>query len=355
MQNLDSNSEEAVDVDDSNFGTSETKSNFKPFEKVNYFQFKNGVNVYRIMPPMFSCLEQGHYAKYYSRHWGYFDENGRQKSFNCLKKYDDTTRELVEECPFCTDQENKFQSKKAAEALVATLTDKINKAQSQGASREDLTEEIDELQSAKEDLLVANKQYSPRQQRFWVNAMNLQGEFGLLALPKTVYEALVGKRDQDQKTGKFVRGTGQIQKVKEKEKIDPLGVNEGVFWAIERTGSGQFDTEYTVGPFKAERQLDDGTVVEVSKRAPLSAEQKQLALKKCKDLNTVFNHLFLTKEQAEAVVNGSPSAVNAVNNAPRKVETSESKTQSENTFNRKVPEWNPSDAELLKKFTTTTK
>ena len=352
MLQVENNFEEAVDVDtDSQFGNSERKQ-AKSFEKTNYFQLNSGTNVYRIMPPMFSCLEEGHWAVYYGRHFGYFDERGKQKSYSCMKKYDKETRALVEDCPFCLDQESKLSCKKSAEARVTTLANQIDTLQSKGKTASDLQELIGELEDAKRELSVATRQYSARQQRFWVNAMNLDGEFGLLALPKTVYEALQGKRTEDKESGKFNRAPGLLQWIKEKEKIDALDVNQGCFWSITRSGSSQFDTEYTVTPYKTERQLDDDTVVWATKKAPLSAEQKKQALVKCKDLNHAFDYMFLSQEQALAVINGGSSAVTAVENAPRPVEVEQevSKPVASVAPVAETPKHFPSDKELLEKF-----
>ena len=356
MLDVNANNEEAVDVDtDNQFGTSESKSkNFKPFDKANYFNFKSGVNVYRIMPAMFSNLESGHWAVYYGRHFGYVDSEGKMKSFTCIKKYDEETRALVEECPFCVDQETKKARKESLDHEVKELHAQINKHQSVGTHPDQIAALQRELKDKSSELSVASKLYNARQKRFWVNAMNMNGEFGLLGLPQTVYEGLAGKREQDKKTNKYIRKPGLLAKLKEDKKVDALDVNQGVWFSIEKTGSTQYDTEYKIEPFKEEKVFDDGSVGEIIKRAPLSTEQKKLALTKCKDLNHVFDYLFLTAEQAKQVINGSPAAVNAVMNAPRKVEQQTvvgngNVVAGGDVLNRQPPEW-LTDKELLAKF-----
>ncbi len=318
MIDVSTDGEEVLSADDldSQFGSSSKPTQVKKFEKTNYFTFKNGDNVYRIMPPMFSALESGHWSVHYAKHFGYFNENGKQVNFVCLREYDNAGGGLTQDCPFCLDQEKK---KKTMEKLAVDVNDvqnKLHEAKVSGNADEAARYE-QLLDETKMEWQRAKSLYNPRNARFWVNAMNKNGEFGLLPLPKTVYEALLGKRTPDPKDpNRWVRSQGLIAKTKEKNNLDPLSVNEGVWLVVSRIGSGQYDTEYTVAVLKEEIQLQDGTFVEKVARATLSEQQKREAITKCKDLNKVFDHLILTPEAAKAVVNGSGKSVDAVMNAP---------------------------------------
>ncbi len=323
MIDVSSDNDEVINVEqldlDKQFGDSQPK-NFKKFDKTTYFTFKNGDNVFRVMPPMFTSLDAGHWAIYYAKHFGYFNEEGKSVNYVCLRTYDNATGALTQECPFCVDQENK---KKNKEKLAVDVNDKetqLHKANVAGdkALVNVLAQELEELL---DEHNRAVKLYNPRNARFWVNAMNMNGEFGLLALPKTVYEALVGKKVPDAKNpSKYVRSEGLLQKVKAKDKIDALSVNEGVWLVITRTGSTQFDTEYSTSVLKEEIELPSGDIVDKTKRATLSDQQKREAITKCKDLRKVFDYLMLSYEDAQNVVGGSGKTVTALANASRPVQ-----------------------------------
>jgi hypothetical protein len=320
MINVESDNDEVISPDqlDSQFGDSQPK-NFKKFEKTTYFNLKNGDNVYRIMPAMFSCLEAGHWSVYYAKHFGYTNEDGKAVNYICLREYDNQTGAMIQDCPFCLDQE---QKKKDMERLALEVNDLQNKLHAARVSGGNVAEVESQLEDTKEAHNKARNLYNPRSARFWVNAMNMTGEFGLLPLPKTVYEALVGKKVQDARNpSKYTRSQGLLQRIKEKDKLDALSVNEGVWFVITREGSTQFDTEYKISVLKEEIELGSGDIVEKTKRSTLSDQQKREALTKCKDLRKVFDHIILSPEQAKSAANGSGKSVSAVMNQPVPTQT----------------------------------
>lgn len=318
MINVESDSDEVISPDqlDSQFGDSQPK-NFKKFEKTTYFNLKNGDNIYRIMPAMFSCLDAGHWSVYYAKHFGYTNEEGKATNYICLREYDNQTGAMIQDCPFCLDQEQKKKDMERLALEVNDLQNKVHAAKVQGGSNvAELEQQLDDTREAHNK---ARNLYNPRSARFWVNAMNMNGEFGLLPLPKTVYEALVGKKVQDLKNpSKYTRSQGLLTRTKEKDKLDALNVNEGVWFVISRAGSTQFDTEYTIAVLKEEIELPSGDIVEKTKRATLSDQQKREALTKCKDLRKVFDHIILKPEQARLITGGSGKAATAVMNQPVK-------------------------------------
>lgn len=323
MIDVSSDNDEVVNVEqvelDKQFGDSQPK-NFKKFDKTTYFTFKNGDNVFRVMPPMFTSLDAGHWAIYYAKHFGYFNEEGKSVNYVCLREYDQQTQVMTQDCPFCIDQELKKKNKEKLAVDVNEKENALHKANVTGDR--DLARTLtQELETLLDEHNKAVKLYNPRNARFWVNAMNMNGEFGLLALPKTVYEALVGKKIPDVKNpSKYVRSEGLLQKVKAKDKIDALSVNEGVWLVITRTGSTQFDTEYSTAVLKEEIELPSGDIVEKTKRAVLSDQQKREALTKCRDLRKVFDHIILSYDDAKLVVGGSGKTVTALANASKPVQ-----------------------------------
>lgn len=322
MIDVESDNDEVLDIEklDAQFGDS-TPKNFKKFDKTNYFTFKNGDNIYRIMPPMFSSLDKGHWSVYYAKHFGYTNAEGKSVNFVCLREYDNQTGGLIQDCPFCLDQENKKKDMEKFAFEVNELQNQFHNYKVQGNAIE--AERAGALlEEAKDNHQLARSLYNPRSARFWVNAMTMNGEFGLLGLPKTVYEALVGKKVQDVKNpSKYTRSQGLLQRIKEKDKIDAVSVNEGVWFNITREGSTQFDTEYKTSVLKEEIELPSGDLVEKTRRSTLSDQQKREALSKCKDLQKVFDHIILTPEAAKLAAGGSARSVSAVMNAPQPVQS----------------------------------
>lgn len=312
MQNFDLENDDGVEIDNE-FGDgngSQAKRNYDP---INYFTFQSGDNYFRIMPEMFEAKERGLWALYYVRHWGYKNSKGKQNPLICVKKFDFRTKTVTSECVLCKDQDKYKVQIDNLDAKSKTLRSQLEGVNVQSVEYANIQST---LSSIGEELKDLRFKYKTPERKFWVNAMNKAGEFGLLALPKTVYEQIAGKRENN------VRLPGLIKKLQDQEDIEALNVNQGVWFNIQRTGSTQYDTEYSVSVEKEIIEVN-GRKVPQTKLAPLSNEQKGLALKKCRDLTAVFNHSVLSDEQMEAVVNGSPAALSAITSASRAVPTAD--------------------------------
>ncbi len=300
---------------DNQFGNSASRNaKRKEFKKTNYFNLEKGDNFYRIMPEMFTGIEKNLWAVYYVRHWGYKKENGQKQPFLCVRKYDPKTRMIAHECAFCRDFEAKSDTVDELKEELDKFKKMLAEAQDNGSDDEveGLEAQIDDVSSR---LSETRGTLGSVERRFWVNALNKKGEFGILALPKTVFEQLAGKRNKD-----GTRVPGLFKTLDEEEGISALDVDQGVFFKITRTGSDQFDTEYATS---AEQEITEvnGRKTKQTKLAPLSNEVKMRALKECTDLVTMFDHLVLSDADMKAIVNGSPAAVSAVASRPMKVET----------------------------------
>ncbi len=308
MQNFDDvvDVPETINLDDS-FGDGHGKPKVK-FEASTFFNFKNGDNVYRLMPEMFSAKESGFWTVYWARHWGYKNEKGKQQPFVCVRKFEPKTRVVTHECGFCKDQEKNKMALDVADSLVKNLKLEISQNPTPAL--------LAKLEMANGALSDSRRAYSGQERKFWVNAMDQNGNFGILGLPKTVYEQLAGKREMG------TRSKGIIAHLEEDQGIKALEVNEGVWFNFKRVGDDQFTTEYSTEVVQESVMGSNGRKQYQAKLAPLSLEQKQTALKKCRDLNTLFAHSVLSDEQISSVVNGSPVTVSAVAAAPKKVRES---------------------------------
>lgn len=306
---------ELGNLDDA-FGNSTTPpaSRKQQVESAKYFDLKGPTNDYRIMPPMFSLKESQRWAQIYSRHWGFKNANGKNQPWMCLYKQDYKTKEVKQRCPFCDHDEEALNRFKRAQRNLEEL--KETRATYTAETPAKLVQELDAKIEIHEVLLEeAQEGYKAPERKFWVNAMNREGEFGLLGLPKTVYEQIAGKLEKNN-----TRTPGLISKLLQENEIDALDVNDGVWIRISKSGSGRFDTKYQAS-YVTETittQGANGKVVrsQAPMSAPLSDEQKRKALEKCRDLGHVFDHSILTPEQAELVIAGTPEAATALGNRP---------------------------------------
>jgi len=277
------------------------------FEKRNFFKLVSGDNIYRIMPPMFDGKERGIWFAYYSDHFGYIDSRGKKHKFLCTRKYDENG--IMGRCLFCEDQENLKNKLQLIEQKISELNSAIASFKQNNDASDKLSNIQDEIASFEMQKTELKEKIRTRNTAFYVNAMDQAGNFGVLGLKKTVYEELAGKRNSN------FREPGMFQDLKNNEKIDPLSPNEGVWFNITRTGVNFTEVKYRTFVVN-ETVIIDGKKLKSIKQAPLSNQQKQMALLKCQNLLTMFDHLKLTLEETKIVINGSPEAVTAVINAP---------------------------------------
>jgi len=276
------------------------------FEKRNFFKLVPGDNIYRIMPPMFDSREKGLWAYYYSDHFGFVDSKGMKRKFLCSRVY---SNRVLQPCLFCEDQEHKKAQLEILSKKLSSLHEDLALLKDhQGEAYNRIQEEISEIEQKKSMI----SRLISRNTAFYVNAMNQNGEFGILGLKKTVYQELVGKREKN-----GMRVEGMLQKLKSEENIDPLSPNEGVWFNIIRTGTGFTDIRYKV-ELVYETEIINGKKMRSIKKAPLTNQQKQLALTKCQNLATLFDYINLTLEEQNLVINGSPDTVTAVLNSPNR-------------------------------------
>jgi len=295
------------------------------FEKRTFFKLVSGDNIYRIMPPMFDGLKKGTWAVYYSDHFGFIDARGKKHKFTCTRRYDENGN--MGQCFFCQDQENKKVELDLIEKKLLELKSMVDNLHQQGLinEMEKAQAQLDSLEAKRFEL---KERVRTRNTAFYVNAMDQAGNFGILPLKKTVYEELVGKKS---KTGR--RENGLFHELKNNENIDPLSPNEGVWFNITRTGTTFMDIKYRTSVVE-EAVLHEGKRFKSIKKAPLTKEQKKLALVKCQNLLTMFDHLTLSLNDQKIVVDGSPQAVSAVLNAPHRKNKQNNSAPVNNDFNQ---------------------
>lgn len=175
-----------------------------------YFKLEKGDNVYRVLPPLGDLADKGVWAVYHKVHYGYRglpgpDGKARMRPFASPEVVNRQTR-MVE----VTD---------AAKERI----EKIKQALSEARDRGD-TESMKQLSNLVRTYNLDAKWY--------VNALNLQGEIGLLKIPHKAKQAL----------------EAEIQRLRQ-EGVNALDAENGRYFVFQRTGEGR-DTQYQVKVYK---------------------------------------------------------------------------------------------------------
>jgi hypothetical protein len=123
---------------------------------------QGGVNPYRVFPPYGTLAADGRVYEYWGHH-EVVNTKGERRSFACIEEMDWQTKMVKVHCPFCEmHKRNKAQ---------------YDTYKTQGAASEDLkafnTNHVQPYQS---------------QNRYYVNAINLEGQIGVLALPSKLFK-----------------------------------------------------------------------------------------------------------------------------------------------------------------------
>lgn len=222
--------------------------------KKKYFKIKEGSNVYRLLPPFGTLAKEGKWAVYERVHWGYKGSNG-SRQFVCIQVKDVKTKMIKQACPEC----NKIADILSTyETKFKLLTE--TKGQSEAEAKEFLKPLSDWLFTHN-----CNK-------KWFVNAINTQGEIGRLEMPHKMFTALQNK-------------IGELLK----RKIDPIAVDGGVYFDLQRTGTkGQ--TTHAVEIVTEEVDVD-GEKLQKVKKAPLTQETIEKFKIEAHDLGGMFRQL----------------------------------------------------------------
>jgi hypothetical protein len=236
----------------------------------------------RIIPPMKSLAESGKWAFYHGQHFGYAGVNPRdpdkvkQRPFACVKKEDFRTKMVTVACAACDIIDEKFEEKKRREAEY----------KAQGLSDSAIKERL-------EPLTAWLKRHNC-DRKWHLNVMTPEGKFGVLQIPHSV------KKQLDQK----------IDELREKKKIDPIAIDQGVWFNFTRMGKFPVTdgVEWVMEGFER-----DGETFERIKKAPLTEEQCKNALEILPDLarETVK---FISVQQVVQIVasSGDPEEIDRI-------------------------------------------
>jgi hypothetical protein len=209
------------------------KANYSGGSGKTFFKMKDGNNIYRILPPLGSLAKDGHWRKYYTVVYGYKNSKGKMETFlDCRVVNFKTKMVEIESAAFLRSERVK--------KLHADLVKRYKEEK-----REEEKEEIaGMLKSSYEDTQRFNIE-----SKYYVNAINLNGEIGLL---KVGYKAMAQLTNKDK--------TGLIDNAV-KSGLDPLSVEDGRFFNFYRTGKGR-ETQYTVSEYKEKVETKEYGIVE---------------------------------------------------------------------------------------------
>lgn len=171
--------------------------------KKKTWRLKDGANVYRILPPFGSFAKDGKWATYESIHWGYKGSKGI-RTFSCGQVKDYKSKMVKVACSECDLIEQRKKDYENQLNQSVEVEKKMTKDQAK--------EFLKPLSSWLYDHNLDKKWY--------MNAMNNDGEIGRLAIPHKMYQALQSEIDRLIKKG-----------------IDPITATKGVKFNFERTGT----------------------------------------------------------------------------------------------------------------------
>jgi hypothetical protein len=228
--------------------------------KRNFFSFKDGDNVYMVLPPLGDLADKGEWRTYLSVHYGYKDSKGTHKPFLSTEKINYKTK-MVEVPDAASDRVKQIGAE--YDAAVASRN----------------VEEAKRLKSLKEKYNLDKK--------FYVNAMTLNGELGILKVPYKSMKALDIEIARQKAAG-----------------VDIMDPENGRFMVFRRAGTG-LDTIHQVlthtemvtingkkYPDEKVATLDDSVMARLSTEVSLN-------------LNNIFRSI--TPEQVALVVEADKS------------------------------------------------
>lgn len=239
------------------------------------FKIQDGDNVFRILPPLGKLAKSGKWNQYYRVEWGYKNSAGKNRPFQDVRVVNRETKMVEVESAAHLRRE---ALKNKSTELVAAL-------------RKDPTNET--LKNQYLEVKAAVKRFN-LDSKYYMNAIDLNGQIGLLKIGHKAFMAL--------KT--------EIEKLR-KQGIDPLSVDNGRFFNFNRSNAtGNFqDTAYQVTPYK-ERVEVNGEYYEKDKIHKLD----QAIISRLSDEAFELSNMYptVTASQVEAMVKGGAEAVDQV-------------------------------------------
>lgn len=202
------------------------------------FKIKDGDNIYRILPPMGNLADKGVYSKYYRVVWGYKGTDGKLRPF--VSPYQKNFQTQMVEVD-CAAFRRAGKLKENHQALIA------KKKELQTSGQQVPQQLLDLIEESKKTMMAFNID-----SKHHLNAISRDGKIGLLKLGARAFKALK-----------------EVFKTLESQGVDALGVENGRFMNLHRSGRG-LDTAYAVSELK--EQVNVPEIGLVDKAVPHSLD-----------------------------------------------------------------------------------
>lgn len=184
------------------------------FTKRKYWRLQDGEATFRILPPMGDLADKGIWSQFYNVHYGYKNSKDQMRVF---------------QSPLVKNRKTKMiEVPDAALERIEQLKAKFEEAKKNGDKA--LTEKLDKLVGQKGQFNLDNNHY--------VNAMDTQGNIGILKLRHRAKNAL----------------DATIKRLRE-QGVDPLSADDGRFFVFRRSGTG-LDTTFQVDILQESLDID---------------------------------------------------------------------------------------------------
>lgn len=247
------------------------------------FPLSQGKNLFRLVPPLPQFNMQGWYV-WGATHFGYTVTTAEGKKqyrpFACPRDYNRKTKVEKVPCAECNKIE-KYQNE------YKDLSHDYSKQVERGEMSQT---QMDSLLLDHATFLEAHN----RSSKYYVPVMNSQGEFGYIAVGKSVVDGL----------------RARIAEL-ETENIDPWSPDEGAIFNVQRTGEDKYNTEYSVS-VEQEAKVVDGRTYKVTKLAPLSDAQLEAAVRDIPDLHNLSTKISQRQIEMLAASDGSSEVVASI-------------------------------------------
>lgn len=239
------------------------------------FKIQDGDNVFRILPPMGKLAKSGKWHQYYRVEWGYKNSANKNRPFLDVRVVNFDTKMV----------EVESAAHLRREALKAKSTELV------AALRKDPQNAT--LKQQYMDVKEAVKRYN-LDSKYYLNAIDLNGQIGLLKIGSRAFKALRVEIDKLMKTG-----------------VDPLSVENGRFFNFNRSNAtGNFqDTAYQVTVYK-ERVNVNGEMYDKDKIHKLDDSIISRLSAEAFELSGMYPAV--TPAQVEAMVKGGAVAVDQI-------------------------------------------
>lgn len=247
----------------------------KQTAKKNYFSIKKGTQVFRILPPLGDLADRGIWNRYYAVHFGYKTTEGYMRPF-CSPEVVNRKTKMVEV---------RDAAKDYIDSLLKAKTTLLSKLEQ---SPED---SVVKAQLAKTESLLSTFNL---EKRYYVNAMDQNGNIGLLKLKTREKNALDAAREQ----------------IKQEEDVDPIGV-VGAYLTFTKHGDGR-DSSVLVSANYVSTKTETGKVVKSLNTHDLASDSSTIS--RLDTASFDLDKLFVrpTSEEVAFMVKGGAEAVTQV-------------------------------------------